>query len=120
MSISKSEDVGKKTRRKWSTSMKAEIVRIYLRDRLPLSDLADKYDISPQQISQWVKEALDNLENSFGKDQARLTREKDRELREKETKIINLNAVVSELSTEVLQLKKANGAGSKAARFRPR
>ncbi|PKN95753.1 MAG: hypothetical protein CVU43_24135 [Chloroflexi bacterium HGW-Chloroflexi-5] len=115
-----SDNNGKKVKRKWSAVMKAEIVRTYLRDRIPLSDLADKYNISPQQISQWVKESLDNLERSFGKEQDRVVREKDREIMQRDTKIIALHAVVSELSSEVLELKKATGAGSKAARYRPR
>lgn len=97
------------TRRRWSAAEKAIIVRRYLRDGATQADLADEYGVAPGQISQWCKQALEGVENIFKGSARKTETTHQKELQLKEKKIHQLQDVVKELSTEVLQLKKSNG-----------
>jgi transposase-like protein len=101
-------------RRRWSAEEKARIVRRYLRDRVSLADLSDETGASPAQISQWAKVLLEGAESVFAGEHKRLKRRVEKELRAKEARIAELQEVVSELSTEVLRLKKNPGARLRA------
>jgi len=95
--------------RRWSATDKATIVRRHLRDGTSQADLADEYGVAPGQISQWCKQALEGVESVFKGATKRAESRHQKELNQKEMKIHQLQEVVSELSTEVLQLKKSNG-----------
>lgn len=45
-------------RRHFSDDLKATIVGRHLGDKVPVSDLADEYQIQPSQVYQWVKQVL--------------------------------------------------------------
>jgi transposase len=47
-------------RRHFSDDQKAAIVRRHLGDKVPVSDLADEYQIQPSLIYLWVKQVLDH------------------------------------------------------------
>lgn len=96
-------------RKRWSVTDKAEIVRRHLRDKASVADLADEYGVAPGQISQWCKQALEGVESVFKGDIKKIDTKHQKEIKLKEDKIHQLQEVVSELSTEVLQLKKSNG-----------
>jgi transposase-like protein len=85
-----------------------------------LADLADEYQVTPGQISTWCKQAMEGLEGVFAQTARREDRAASRELAAKETRISQLQEVVTELSEEVLRLKKANGANSPATTSRPK
>lgn len=95
--------------RRWSSAEKAVIVRRHLRDGVSQADLADEYGAAPGQISQWCKQALEGVESVFKGTTKRAESRHKKELDQREMKIHQLQEVVSELSTEVLQLKKTNG-----------
>ena len=97
------------SRRRWSAAEKAAIVRRHLRDGTSQADLADEYGVAPGQISQWCKQALEGVETVFNGTTKRTETRHQKELNQREKKIHQLQEVVSELSTEVLQLKKSNG-----------
>ncbi len=42
------------TRRSFTAGQKAAIVRRQLADKVPVSDLADEFDVQPSQIHAWV------------------------------------------------------------------
>lgn len=50
----------KQTRRKFDSAFKTKVVLEALRERDTLSGLAVKYDLHPNQISQWKQEFLEN------------------------------------------------------------
>jgi transposase len=52
-------------RRHFSDDHKAGIVRRHLGDELPVSDLADEYQIQTSLIDLWVKQLLDQAERPF-------------------------------------------------------
>ena len=55
----------KKTRRKFSTEFKTKVSIEAIKERYTLSELANRFELHPNQISQWKKEFLDNAENAF-------------------------------------------------------
>ena len=73
------------TRRKFTSTFKKRVVLDALKERLTTSELAQKHELSPQQISTWKREFIDNAERLFGgkrktkKDEAQ--QEKDELLR---------------------------------------
>lgn len=56
-----------KNRRKFTAEQKAEIVRRHLKDRTPISSLAEELAIQPTQIYQWVALALEQLDKLFAR-----------------------------------------------------
>ena len=55
----------KKTRRKFTTAFKTKVVLEALKERQTLSELAEKFELHPNQITSWKKEFLANAENAF-------------------------------------------------------
>ena len=54
-----------KPRRRFGTDQKAAILKRYLVDKVPISDLCDEYGIKPNQIYAWQKILFDNAETAF-------------------------------------------------------
>jgi len=55
----------KDTRRKFTATFKAKVVLEALKELNTLSELAQKYEIHPNQISIWKREFLQNVEAVF-------------------------------------------------------
>lgn len=53
------------TRRKFTSKFKLKVVLEALREKHTLAELAQKYELSPQQISHWKREFLDSAETVF-------------------------------------------------------
>jgi transposase-like protein len=56
-----------KTRRKITAEQKAAIVRRHVKDKLPISSIAEELSIQPTQIHQWVALAFEQVERAFEK-----------------------------------------------------
>ena len=54
-----------RTRRMFTSSQKAEVVRRHLKNQVPVSQLAAELDVQPSQIHQWVQAALSQIERAF-------------------------------------------------------
>ena len=52
-------------RRRFGTDQKATILKRYLVDKVPISDLCDEYGIKPNQIYTWQKILFDHAETAF-------------------------------------------------------
>jgi transposase-like protein len=50
-----------KTRRKFTAEQKSTIVRRHLKDKVPISSIAEELSIQPTQIYQWVASALEQV-----------------------------------------------------------
>jgi transposase-like protein len=98
---------GKKKR--WTVEEKAQIVRRYLKDHVGLADLAEETGRTPGLILGWAKQALEGIEQTFSREMHPQRKVLHREIQEKEDRIRRLESVVSELSTENLELKKSTG-----------
>lgn len=104
-------------RRKFTAQQKADIVRRHLKDKVPITSLAEELSIQPTQIHQWVAMVLEQAERAFEKaDRSTPKRSADKiaELKEQrikklEERIVHKNEVIAELMEENVKAKKANG-----------
>jgi transposase len=55
----------RKSRRKFSASFKAKVAIEALKERLTIQEIANKFEIHPNQVTTWKKQFLDNAENVF-------------------------------------------------------
>lgn len=85
-------------RRKFNSQFKFKVVVETLSERLPLHELAKKYELHPNQISTWKKEFLRNGADIFGKEKA---------LEEKKEDVDKLYKVIGQQKMEIDFLKKA-------------
>ena len=100
-----------RTRRRFTTQQKAQIVRRHLGDKVVVSDLADEFNLQPSQIHTWGKQVLDQAEKAFERsdDPRRKEAGKDAKIAQLEEKLTTKNEVISELMEENVKAKKANG-----------
>jgi len=87
-------------RRRFTSKFKTKVVLEALKERSSLAELGQKYELSPQQISNWKSAFLAGAEEVFS-----LGREKKKA--EETEKEANLLRTIGELKVEVDFLKKA-------------
>ena len=90
----------KKTRRKFESNFKSKVAIGALKERDTLSELAVKFDLHPNQISQWKQEFIENSASVF-EGKSKPVKEKVSINSEK------LYAKIGELEMEKAILKKA-------------
>ena len=99
-------------RRHFGTDQKAAILKRYLVDKVPISDLCDEYGIKPNQIYAWQKILFDNAPAAFhpvAKHEARRLSAQEEEVARLRAKLVQKNEVISELMEENVRAKKASG-----------
>lgn len=99
-------------RRHFGADQKAAILKRYLVDKVPLSDLCDEYGIKPNQIYTWQKTLFDHAETAFhqtGHRAASKLSAQEEKIARLESKLQQKNEVISELMEENVRSKKANG-----------
>jgi len=52
-------------RRKFTSAFKTKVVLEALKERKTLAELAQKFEVTPQQISAWKRDFLDNADKVF-------------------------------------------------------
>ena len=88
----------KKTRRKFTSEFKTKVAIEALKERYSLSELAERFELHPNQISQWKQEFLEKSKDVFDK---KLTKSK-----EEEVDLDKLYAKIGKLEMERDYLKK--------------
>ena len=99
-------------RRRFGTDQKAAILKRYLVDKVPISDLCDEYGIKPNQIYAWQKILFDHAPTAFeqagGRTASKVSAQEDKIAR-LENKLQQKNEVIAELMEENVRAKKATG-----------
>jgi transposase-like protein len=108
-------------RKRLSGPEKLAIVKRYLVDRVPISDLCDEHGLQPSQIYRWQAAIFEHGADVFDMKNGRRSKVaesvKDAKIAkleavvaQKEAKIAQKNEVISELMEENVLAKKASGA----------
>ena len=108
-------------RRRLSGPEKLAIVKRYLVERVPISDLCDEHELQPSQIDRWQASSFEHGAGVFDLKKGRQARaaESAKDARiatleaivaQKDAKIAQKNEVISELMEENIAAKKASGA----------
>ena len=92
-----------------SGDQKVAILKRYLVDKTPISDLCDEYGIQPSQVYQWQKVLFENGAAAFERTGRRVEDANQRKVAALEAKLQQKNEVIAELMQEHVQLKKAIG-----------
>ena len=96
-------------RKRVAGGQKLAILKRYLVDKTPISDLCDEYGIQPSQVYQWQKVLFENGEAAFQRTGRRGEDPNGRKVAALEAKLQQKNEVIAELMQEHVQLKKAIG-----------
>lgn len=89
----------KRKRRKFSTAFKVKVAVEALKERQTLSELAERFELHANQISQWKREFLDNADKAFA--------EKSSKKEDPEEKMDKLYQKIGQLEIENDFLKKS-------------
>ena len=91
---------------------KLAILRRYLVEKVPISDLCDQYGLQPSQVYYWQAQLFEHGASIFERKpgrQASAESAKDRKIAQLEAKLAQKNEVISELMEENVREKKRNG-----------
>ena len=99
---------------------KLAILKRYLVEKVPISDLCDQYGLQPSQIYYWQTQLFDQgavvFDRKPGRQAKQVESTKDRKIAQleavvahKEAKLAQKNEVISELMEENVRAKKATG-----------
>ena len=94
-----------------SSKEKVLILRELLENKVPINQLAEKYDLLPNDIYIWRKKLFEGAEQIFERkprDNQKQTADKQKKLEEK---INKKDEVIAELVQENISLKKSFGGG---------
>lgn len=89
----------RKTRRKFSSEFKTKVALEALKERYSLSELAERFELHPNQISQWKQEFLEKSSDIFDR--------KSSKPKEKEVDLDKLYTKIGKLEVERDFLKKS-------------
>lgn len=81
----------RRNRRNHSAAFKAEVALAAVRDEGTLAQLAQHYDVHPNQIAQWTRQLIEGATGTFDKDAAQA---------DSQARITELHAKIGELSME--------------------
>ena len=82
----------RRKRRNHSSNFKAKVAVAALKGDKTLVDLAEQFDVHPNQITEWKRQLLENADQIFGKS--------ERQSQENEHKIKELHAKIGQLTME--------------------
>ena len=91
---------------------KLAILKRYLVDKVPISNLCDEYGLQPSQVYYWQAQLFEHGASIFKRKPGRQSQAesaKDRTISQLQLKLAQKNEVISELMEANVREKKANG-----------
>jgi transposase-like protein len=98
-----------KKRKNYTSPEKVSILKEHLIEKVPVSDLCDKYGLHPTVFYRWQKEFFEKSVGAFDNPRDARTVKLEHKLRDLEGKLARKNEVLSELMEEHVALKKSLG-----------
>ena len=95
-------------RKNFSPQQKVAILKQHLVEKVPLSDVCDKYGLHPSVFYRWQKAFFEKGHLAFESSDAKGSK-RDRKIEALERKLSKKNEVLSELMEEHVALKKSLG-----------
>lgn len=98
-------------RRSFTATQKAEAVRKHLKDRIPVSQIAEEMKVQPTMIHNWINSVLAQAEHVFESPRSAKAEasKQDAKLQQLREKLDVKNEVIAELMEENIRSKKENG-----------
>ena len=104
-----STDTQDKPRCKFSPDQKFKIIKEQMTTRTSVSDICKKYDISAGNFYKWQEKFLKGALENFKKSEEGATKAELRKIAEQEQKILKMQAAITEIIQENIELKKSLG-----------
>ena len=104
-----SNDTQDKPRRKFSPDQKFKIIKEQMTTRTSVSDICKKYDISAGNFYKWQEKFFAGALSNFKKSDDGPTKAELRKIAEQEQKIQKMQAAITEIIQENIELKKSLG-----------
>jgi transposase len=98
-----------KKRKNYKPEEKVLILKKHLLEKVPVSDLCDRYGLHPTVFYRWQKEFFEKGANAFKASKDSPSARLQKKVSELEEKITRKNEVLSELMEEHVALKKSLG-----------
>jgi transposase-like protein len=99
----------RKKRKNYTAQEKVFILKRFLVDRVPVSDLCDEYNLQPTVFYRWQKEFFENGASAFEKNNTSQKKAEQKRIKQLEGKLQVKNEVLSELMEDHVRLKKERG-----------
>lgn len=97
-------------RRHFSPEDKVKILRLHLLERKPVSEVCEKYQITPTQFYQWQKLFFENGAAAFAKSSSpRAASQAEQKVAKLEEKLKRKDEVIAEIMADHIVLKKELG-----------
>ena len=90
----------KRKRRHFSPSFKTKVVLEALKERQTINQLAEQYELHPNQITTWKKEFLENADKAFSDEKA------NAEQKDRDKEVEELYKQIGQMKVETDWLKK--------------
>ncbi len=98
-----------KQRKRFTPEQKASIVREHLIDRIPVSDICDKYEVQPTVFYRWQKTMFENLPDLFERKNKSPSNSLKRENQTLKSKLACKDEVIAEIMADFIAAKKKIG-----------
>lgn len=98
-----------KAKKRYSIDEKIMIVREHLDKNIPVSDLAEKYNVHPNAIYKWKKQLFETASDNFTKKDKVTTKklaEAEKRIRQLESTLSQRETLIAEIVNENIDLKK--------------
>lgn len=101
-----------KTKKHYTSEEKTKILREHLENHLPISDLAEKYNLHPNAIYLWKKQMYEQAPESLSKSKKSSEKQlgkAEKRIKELEELLSMRETLIAELVADNIELKKNDG-----------